>query len=430
MRLLIERVKSVPRVSEGIMAVYTASQVRRAKRRRNKNNCSKLRAVAAAFREQRQIRSQAALSAYLRDEGVKQEAMERALEKLGAKRTLPLSQSRSNIDLYRRNPNAAFHWNARKSGGHRAIFKFSSEEIAAQIIMRDVLTALYSRPVWQYDQKHRGRDVCIQEMKQLVAAGCHFYCSLDIRDCYQSFLGDRIASILRLPEGLVRTNLLVDGLIDSVGHKTPSLCRPTNLQPLQLGGLPQGSITSSLVVGLLLADLHEVLPPWVTIFAYADDIVCLADNKASIDETKRALVDGLQNHRSGCLRLKRLDCGSLQETGLDFLGYRLSMDGSAVLVDLSQSNQDQLFFEFANAVREDQHYVDDSVPAVRRLVVRRSQGFRMLNTPTFDGLIAIAKELVWQEQQVCGVPRVLDEQLEQVVRRLQNTIRCPQKVAQ
>jgi Reverse transcriptase (RNA-dependent DNA polymerase) len=219
----------------------------------------------------------------------------------------------------------------------RTVMSFGIENRALQYLILMVLEKTADLHPHQYATRG-GVHAAIKQVTAALSDGYTHVVEIDIKDCYASFAGEKIADLLPLPKKVTQhiaicrhLNLVPGNLDDLFG--TASIFTTDMLAEVRQG-IPQGSAASNLIAEILLCNLVENQCPDVgRVFSYADNILLMAKDEAGVKSMTLALRKALKSHPAGPLvpTAKQFKPGD----PVDFLGHRLTIKGHLVRVDPS-----------------------------------------------------------------------------------------------
>jgi Reverse transcriptase (RNA-dependent DNA polymerase) len=230
-------------------------------------------------------------------------------------------------------------------GEYRTVLEFEIENRALQYLVRDVLIAVLELHPNQYVTRG-GIHAAIRHTKQALSDGYLWAVELDIQDCYPSFDGEKLSSLLPLPKEVTDHVILSRHLNLSSGFSfvgnSPGDDQGGDAITLKAisparRGLPQGSAASPIVAEAMVAIALKQVPTLGVIIAYADNVLLLAKTKSDRDSMTKALLAAFEAHPVGRLRLspKTFALGE----PVEFLGHRLTPCQGDVRTEISNSNK-------------------------------------------------------------------------------------------
>jgi hypothetical protein len=291
---------------------------------------------------------------YLNSFDAKLMAAHRAYEQLPAhlrpdKAELPLIAQR--IDPWKgTNEEVRVHVKQKSSdpSDYRPIMNFGIENRALQYLVLRLLEALFEPHPWQYLFK-KGVILAVSQVAKAMADGPVYAYELDITNCYQSFDGKKLPSLIPLPKEVIDHVILSQHLnLKGATNTTHDPVGPADGdESLKLisalaharRGIPQGSAASSIVAEMVLALSLNAVPELGWAFAYADNVLLLAASKSNAVAMMRALRSALKAHPVGRLRpkVKFFDAGE----PIVFLGHRLTRLSGTVHIAPTPQNQEK-----------------------------------------------------------------------------------------
>jgi hypothetical protein len=229
----------------------------------------------------------------------------------------------------------------------RPIMNFGIENRALQYLVLGVLEKLFQPHPRQYHNK--GVTLAVSQVAKAMADGTVYAYELDITNCFQSFDGKKLASLIPLPKEVTdqviisqhlnlkgATNNIYDPIGPADGDESlkliPALAHARR-------GIPQGSAASSIVAEMVLALSLNAVPELGRVFSYADNVLLLSTSKNNAVTMMKALRSALEAHPVGRLRpkVKFFDAGE----PIDFLGHRLTRLNEKVHIAPTLENQEK-----------------------------------------------------------------------------------------
>lgn len=208
-------------------------------------------------------------------------------------------------------------------GGFRPIVKFGPKRRALQILITHVLGAKFPKSPFDYNVRKRGPDKMALDAWTAIAAGNEWALLTDVKDYFPSVQRKGMEKTLGLPVDVIENVVFI---APEVVVNLPY----THSSPLLDGavreGLPQGSVASGFVAGMLLGSVLEAMPSHNHPFLLADDTMVLASSKASLDESCEAYIQALVSHPHGPLHPKHAYVTHLSQ-GIEMVKYNMKRNG-------------------------------------------------------------------------------------------------------
>jgi hypothetical protein len=207
--------------------------------------------------------------------------------------------------------------------------EFGIENRALQYLVLDPLMALADLDPSQYALRG-GVKAAIKDVADAMKSGPVCAIEVDIKDCYSSFDGKKLQSLIPLPKEVTQ-RVITSKYLHLIGGNAHDLFGPADgeeWEPILLNdvladarrGIPQGSAVSPLVTEMVLAASLKQIPILGSVFAYADNTLLMAKNESDAVSMSKALWSALDAHPVGRLRPKFKAFGAGQP--IDFLGLR------------------------------------------------------------------------------------------------------------
>ena len=240
---------------------------------------------------------------------------------------------------------------------YRPILEFGFENAALQHLLLPLLRAQADLHPNQYAM--RGTHRAIERVAKLLEAGNVWATEIDIRNCYQSFDGERVADLLPVPKEVAR-NVLTGASL--------SLClNPSFVGPADPGeddeiifpelfaavrqGISQGAATSPLVAEMMLASVFKVLPDCGAVTAYADNFLVMGKTESEVLSISEALRSAIKAHPAGPLWPKEpriFGSGMVVE----FLAHQLWMSEGSVVIAPGTAKREELHRRMEDGLRK------------------------------------------------------------------------------
>ena len=213
--------------------------------------------------------------------------------------------------------------------GFRPITKFRWRRRALQRLCREIINAMFGPDPSDLMAPGKGTEVASDWMRQRLLDGGRFVVLADLKDFYTNINREEVTRLLGLPRSVVENCIFVPSTTTVTTTATEDLSYPVPLDGASLMGLPQGSLVSPMIAGLLLG-------PSLRAFAgdrfgtHGDDIAIVACTWAEAKAMQKALVESLKTHPAGPFRLKHCYIMTASD-GFDWLKYRFKLINSAAV---------------------------------------------------------------------------------------------------
>ena len=230
-------------------------------------------------------------------------------------------------------------------GEYRTVLEFEIENRALQYLVRDVLIAVLELHPNQYATRG-GVHAAIKHTKQALTDGYLWAVELDIKDCYPSFDGEKLTSLLPLPKEvtehvILSRHLNLSSRFSTVDNSQGDDHEGDAIAPeaisAALRGLLQGSAASPIVAEAMVAFALKAVPTLGVITAYADNVLLLAKTKSDRDSMTKALLVAFEAHPVGRLRLSTKTFGPGEP--VEFLGHCLTPCEEGVRIEITDANK-------------------------------------------------------------------------------------------
>jgi hypothetical protein len=242
---------------------------------------------------------------------------------------------------------------------YRPIMDFGIENRALQHLVFPVLRELVQLHPRQYGTRG-GTHAAIKQAVAALSSGFVWAVEVDIKDCYKSFDGKKLTSLIPLPKEVSERTLISmylsmkgGNIIDAFGPVGAEWSWKFNFDEALADarqGIPQGSAVSPLVAEAMLAVPLYNLPQAGQIVAYADNILLLAKTYDDAVSMKKALWSALEAHPVGRLWPK----ANVFEAGqpIEFLGHQLTRRLNGMVdIQPTQANLDRFQNTLGNGLR-------------------------------------------------------------------------------
>lgn len=212
--------------------------------------------------------------------------------------------------------------------GYRVLHSFGPMQRAAQQLVNRVLSTVWKPADFQFGIPKRGQSAAIASIKSKISEGYRHGLTLDIRDFYNSFSREKIASLLPLPEPLIANVVVPQNfkLRIKEGEKKQALKLAKNYIAKYPSSsptvLPQGSACSNIVAAYITSLVKVALPPEAMFVMYVDDIAILAKDVANLEQARNALLLAFEKSAVGNFSFKTSE-STLDSSGLSFLGHTI-----------------------------------------------------------------------------------------------------------
>jgi Reverse transcriptase (RNA-dependent DNA polymerase) len=231
----------------------------------------------------------------------------------------------------------------------RIYMAFGIENRALQYLVLRLLEILADLVPYQYTIRG-GVPAAIKHVANAMSTGPMWAVELDVNDCYQSFDGNKLPSLLSLPKEVSECVLISKYL-----HRVPGNIAyhfgstgddpgdPVSLEETLVAarqGIPQGSAASPLIAETMLAMALREVPDLGVKVAYGDNSLLMANEESDMVTMMEALRSALKAHPVGLLwpKCKMFKPGE----PVEFLGHCLTPKaGGKVRIDPSPKNAEK-----------------------------------------------------------------------------------------
>jgi hypothetical protein len=190
--------------------------------------------------------------------------------------------------------------------------EFGIENRALQYLVRPPLEILADIVPFQYTLKG-GTKAAIEHVVKAMSEGPVWAIELDVKDCYPSFDGKKLPSLIPLPKE-VTDHVIVSEYLQLVPGNIGYHFGPTGVDdpglPWELEktlvdarrGIPQGSAASPLVAETMLAIALRQIPDGVGhSVVFGDNCLVMAKEEGDVVQIVKALGGALEHHPAGRL---------------------------------------------------------------------------------------------------------------------------------
>jgi len=178
---------------------------------------------------------------------------------------------------------------AKDGGSFRTTLKFGWQHKARQMLVRDILYAAGVCNEYDHNFRAHGPRRAIERIIEAIEAGCHFWLTLDIKDCFASVKPEHLYGMTPIKGAVLkRVAFLPSSVPIQCSHANGSI----SLEQAARRGLPQGSMASGPIASALLGRevrLAIAEHPGVVVIIFADDIAIGARTQGQIEAVKRAI---------------------------------------------------------------------------------------------------------------------------------------------
>jgi hypothetical protein len=254
-------------------------------------------------------------------------------------------------------------------GGTRTIANFGWRDRAARRITKDILSIVMGESPYEHARKGRGRETATQKLlTALNQGGVKRLVVGDLAGCYPSVSQKWLYDVMPLPKAIIRNCVLIND------EKT---IRGTTYSVFAVQeGIPQGSPSSSLVVGHIMKQILDGAGPVACKLSYGDDFTVGVTTDDQVEAAKSALAQQVAGHPAGPLKLKHLTVIQPGEPN-NFLGYMYRHSNPIFGPDrirVSASPKAILRFQRKAAIRL--LLVPDKVGALEAMTTNWARSFR------------------------------------------------------
>jgi hypothetical protein len=283
----------------------------------------------------------------------------------------------------------------------RPICCFGIENRALQYLALSVLEQIADLHPAQYAT--RGTHAAISAVAEaLKKNGPMCAIEVDIQDCYPSFDGTKLPSIIPLPKEMIEHVIISQHLYLVPGNINHSLGPADGEEWEQIllndalanarRGIPQGSAASPLVAEIALALPLNHVPKLGYVFSYADNALLMATTKNDVVAMSKALCAALKAHPVGHLwpRVTMFAAGE----PIDFLGYQLTSKRGKVFIEPTPRNQQKFDLTVSRLLRQLKN--PTLIGQQRAAVVRNLKRYTSSWTAAFsicDGVAELRQDL-------------------------------------
>ena len=229
-------------------------------------------------------------------------------------------------------------------GDFRIVMDFGIENRALQHLLRPLIRKVC--PLHPSQFAHSGGvKAAIKAVVGILSQSSVWAIETDVEDCYSSFEGERLSSLLPLPKEVIENSLISQYLNIASGNIRELLISPADnecdwlLDKLLADarrGIPQGSATSPLIAETMLSSALAQVPLIGYMAGYADNTLLMATSECSVVTMYLALKSALEAHPVGRLRLRKRMFSPGEP--IDFLGHRLTKQGGLVRISPTLEN--------------------------------------------------------------------------------------------
>ncbi len=320
---------------------------------------SMLKHIRDAHRAGRRWEVQQLIRVYLTSYDARLAATNRAFEKMKPGRRPPRKQLpsiASGLNAFKGTQEEVrliFKRKRSNPNEFRPTLDFGIENRALQYLVLSVLYVIADLHPRQFGVRG-GVPAAITHVRDAMNDGYLWATEIDIKDCYQSFDGNRIADVTPIPKKVVEGVLISRNLnIVTVPGVTVPCTHHVIIGPADTEekakllfakyladarqGIPQGSAASPLLAEMLLAPLLDQLPVGSEVAGYVDNFLVLAKDKGAAAATTSTFGSALLAHPVGQLtpKIKSFPLGGPIES----LGHRLTARHGVIEVEPSPSNR-------------------------------------------------------------------------------------------
>ncbi len=235
----------------------------------------------------------------------------------------------------------------------RPIMNFGIENRALQYLVVECLKAQADLHKMQF-AVNGGRDAAVIHVRNALASGFSHVAEMDIRDCYMSFIGEKLAGLLPVPKEVVEQVILSRHLnllpIDFQSGGVPQGPFVEEYLAEARQGIAQGSAASNVVAEIALATVVAQMPSRGVVVAYADNFLLMAKSSAGVVAMKKALRELLLEHPAGPLILnapKQYKPGK----AVEFLGYRMTVTDTGCEIVPTPRNLSKFQSQFSRKIK-------------------------------------------------------------------------------
>ena len=250
-------------------------------------------------------------------------------------------------------------WKPKKSDPHafRPVMEFGIENRALQYLTKAAIAARADLHPMQF-AVNGGVGAAVQRASEALASGFNYVAEMDIRNCYPSFNGEKVATLLPVPKEVSEKVVLSQSLNLYPLEQWFQSWDDPDVIDFMFGdslaearqGIAQGSAVSNIVAEILLAPVLANLPKKGVVLAYADNILLMAKNAEDAVSMNIALRDLLNAHPAGPLKLNKPKVYKPGQA-VDFLGYRLCSQGDKCEIEATPENLSEFKARFTRDLK-------------------------------------------------------------------------------
>lgn len=258
------------------------------------------------------------------------------------------------------------------NGDYRKVVNFGIENRALQYLIAPLLRATCEIHPHQYGSK--GVPAAIDQVGELIKSGYLWTKETDIRNCFPSFEGENLHTMLHLPKRVISHVIMGENLNVVPGDTLLNVFGPAegdDGDPFTVEcflaearqGIPHGSAHATLIAEMLIAPVLKSLPNGSQVPSYVDNMLTMALSKDECESVTQTLWSALIGHPVGHLK-PRLVRSSNPGQPVVFLGHRLNLQGTNLLIEPTPENDAEFKLR---AHRKFKHLCRPAATAVRKM---------------------------------------------------------------
>lgn len=233
-----------------------------------------------------------------------------------------LSRIAADLSYFRPCHETIWAWKEPKSSGvgFRSLCEFGIRRRSGQLVVRALLDARFGPDPCDAMAKGQGcdrmSDLVVTEMQRHPTWIC-----ADIENFYGSVGQEGVVALLGLPKAVVANFVFAPAGVVTAPRILSNERMPLSSDEAVRLGLPQGSLVSPMIAGLLIGPTLRSLIAADQVRFYGDDILIWTSSYREAEKVVIALTDALKAHPAGPFPLRRCDVMS-SLGGFQFAKYR------------------------------------------------------------------------------------------------------------
>lgn len=232
------------------------------------------------------------------------------------------------------------------NGDYRKVLNFGIKNRSLQYLIAPLLKATSQLHPQQFGSQ--GVPQAIDLVGDLMKGGHLWTIETDIQNCFPSFEGENLHTILHLPKRVIShvimgENLNVvpgDTLLNVFGPAEGDDGDPYTVECFLAEarqGMPHGSAPATLIAEMLIAPVLKALPTGSQVPSFVDNMLTMALSEEECESVTQTLWSALIGHPVGHLK-PRLVRSSKPGEPIKFLGHRLKLHGTKLLIEPTLEN--------------------------------------------------------------------------------------------